>query len=137
MNAMVQAQLDLEAITGEPAPPIEELVVPCMKDGLEEARRRRDAGMAQTTAADVFGTDRKVIDQAIDHLADQGREFSANDLRELLPHVRQPLIGARVRAAAKARRIRHTGRYTPSTLPSTHGHDIKVWAANTEDGEQP
>lgn len=46
----------------------------------------------------------------------------------LLPDVRQPLIGARVRAAAIRKTIRCVG-YTPSNLPSTHAHDIKVWRA--------
>jgi len=135
VSAAIQAQLDLESITGEPAPPIEPLDVrPSPADDLAEGRRRRDEGMALTEEADVFGRDKAVIDQAIAHLCEQQVRFSANDLRELLPHVRQPLIGARVRANARAGLMRHVD-YTPSTLPSTHGHDIKVWLGVTEDGD--
>jgi hypothetical protein len=96
--------------------------------GLDEGRRRRDEGMLRTEAADTDGHDKQLIDNAINRLNNLGREWSANDLRAWCPNVRQPLIGARVRAAAKAGRIVHVG-YTPSDLPSTHAHDIKTWRA--------
>lgn len=97
-------------------------------DGLVEAQQRRDEGMARTETADRDDIDKHIIDRAINHLNTQGRVWSANDLRHMCEHVRQPLIGARVRAAAKAGRIIHVG-YTPSDLPSTHSHDIKTWRA--------
>lgn len=104
--------------------------------GLKEGRAARDAGMEQAEAGDQYGTDTKVIDQAIEHLANQGVEFSANDLRELLPEVRQPLIGARMRSAARSAKGRpslivHVS-YTPSTLQSTHAHDIKTWRGRVD-----
>ncbi len=85
----------------------------------------RDEGMARTTEA-ADAADVAVIDQAIDHLNRRREPWSANDLRALLPEVRQPLIGARVRAAAMRKRMRRVG-YTPSTLESTHHHPIAVW----------
>lgn len=85
----------------------------------------RDEGMARTTEA-ADAQDIAVIDQAIAELNRSGREWSANDLRDLLPEVRQPLIGARMRAAAKRRQMRRVS-YTPSTLPSTHAHPVAVW----------
>ncbi len=85
----------------------------------------RDAGMAQTTnAADP--QDIAVIDQAIAELNKSGREWSANDLRELLPHVRQPLIGARVRSAAMRKLMVRVG-YIKSTLPASHSDVVSLW----------
>lgn len=95
-------------------------------DLLELAEQLRDEGMAQATEADRDGWDAKTIDQAIDHFAKSGRPFSANTLRDLLPEVRQPLIGIRIRAASARGQIVRTGS-TPSTLPSTHAHHIGVY----------
>jgi hypothetical protein len=94
--------------------------------GVEEGRALRDEGMAHTEAADADGLDKALIDHAINHLNMTRDIWSANDLRDVCRSVRQPLIGARIRAAAKAGRIIHVG-YTPSDLPSTHAHDIKTW----------
>lgn len=106
-----------------------------MTTGLAQGRILRDEGMAQASAADQDDWDKQVIDQCIDHLCSLGGVWSANDLRNLLPEVRQPLIGERIRAAARKSkktpaRIVHLG-YTPSTLPSTHAHDIKTWIGAT------
>ena len=95
-------------------------------DGLTEGRALRDEGMARTEAADV-DNDKAVIDAAIERL-NVCEVWSANDLRIFCPDVRQPLIGARIRAWAKRGLIAHVG-YTPSDLPSTHAHDIKTWRA--------
>jgi len=108
--------------------------------GIKAGRVLRDEGMALTHAADHArdGIDTKVIDQAIRHLASQDDlVWSANDLRELLPEVRQPLIGERIRAAARSAKGRpslivHVG-YTPSSLPNTRGHEIKTWRGRRED----
>lgn len=97
-------------------------------DALAKARAARDEGMAQAQDADRDGWDTKVIDQALAALAATGHPFSANDLRALLPDVRQSLIGVRVRAAGVRGDIRRVG-YTPSTLESTHGHPIAVWVS--------
>lgn len=94
--------------------------------GVTEGRALRDEGMARAEAAD--DTDKDLIDAMILRVSSAYETWSANDLRRNLPDVRQPLIGARIRAAAKAGRIVHVG-YTPSDLPSTHSHDIKLWRA--------
>lgn len=101
-------------------------------EALAEARRLRDEGIAQAEEADRDGWDCSVIDQAIKALNEQGQPWSANDLRALLPEVRQPLIGGRVRAAANRGDIRRVG-YTPSTLESTHAHPIAVWVRATQE----
>ncbi len=71
--------------------------------------------------------DKLVIDKVIHAFAAQGRPFSANDLRELLPPVRKALISHRLRVAHKDGLIRRVGK-TPSTLKSTHAHEINVYA---------
>lgn len=95
-------------------------------EAIAKARAARDEGMARAREADRDGWDTKVIDQAIHALCETGRPWSANDLRELLPDVRQPLIGERINAARNRRQIRKVGS-VPSTLESTHAHGIAVW----------
>lgn len=90
------------------------------------ARMERDAAINLAEEADLTGWDRKIIDQAIKAFARQGRPFSSNDLRELLPDVRPALIGARFLAASNAGRIRKVG-LTPSTKKNTHAKDVAVW----------
>lgn len=87
----------------------------------------RDQGIALTEQA----ADPRLIlmvDDKIAELNASGRTWSANDLRDLLPVVAGPLVGARVRAAAmrKPPEMVRVG-YEPSTLRSTHAHPIAVW----------
>lgn len=95
--------------------------------GCHCASRLRDAALsAVNTAADP--DDRQRIDAAIRTVAARGREFSANTVRELVPNVPGPLMGARFQAAAKAGVITRVG-YEPSTKGSTHAHPIATWKA--------
>ena len=71
--------------------------------------------------------DKRVIDQVIHAMVAQGRPFSVNDFRELLPRVRNALISHRLRVAQHDGLIRRVGK-TPSTLKSIHAHDINVYA---------
>ncbi|MGH3813446.1 MAG: hypothetical protein ACRDUV_13490, partial [Pseudonocardiaceae bacterium] len=82
-----------------------------MSEQMQLGEALRDEGMARATAA-ADAKDIAVIDQAIDELNARGQPWSANELRDLLPEVRQPLIGARVRAAAMRKRMRRVG-YVP------------------------
>lgn len=70
--------------------------------------------------------DNAVIDQAIKAFVLAGKPFSVNDCRPLLPPVRKCLISRRFIEAQKAGWLVPTG-YTPSTLPSTHGHPVRVY----------
>lgn len=70
--------------------------------------------------------DRRVIDQAILAMARQGRRFSINDFRDLLPQVRKLLISRRLIVAQRAGWIRMVG-VTHSTLPSTKGARVSVY----------
>ena len=103
---------------------------PSRKTRLEQAAADRDAGMALTEQA----ADPRVIlqiDAAIEKAISSGRRFSANDIRDALPVANEHLVGARMRSYAGRRAEGHplmvrVG-YTPSTLRSTHHHEIKVW----------
>lgn len=70
--------------------------------------------------------DRQVIDQAIRAIALQGRPFSVNDFRDLLPEVRRCLISRRLIAAQRNGWIRYGG-VTCSTLRSTKGARVSVY----------
>ena len=67
------------------------------------------------------------IDAAIRRWAEKGVEFSANDCREEFGGVSGNVIGGRFTAAANAGLIVDTLKRVPSTLPSTHGAEVRVW----------
>jgi len=92
-----------------------------------EAATLRDAGMAQTENAH----DPRLIlmvDAVIARWNKSGRRWSANGIRDDLPVVAAPLVGARINAAAMRRpqEMRNVGR-TRSSLTSTHRAWIAVW----------
>ncbi|GAB3853722.1 hypothetical protein GCM10028801_06840 [Nocardioides maradonensis] len=95
-----------------------------------EAEQGRDEGIAQAENA----ADPRVIvaiDDVIERAIASGRRFSANDIRDQFPTVSNGLIGARMRSYATRRvdglpLMKKVGT-VPSTLKSTHAHDIKVW----------
>lgn len=91
------------------------------------AQALRDQGMAATENA----TDPRLIlavDRVIAMHNASGLRWSANDIRDALPIVAGPLVGARVRAAAMRRPVemRKVGE-TRSSLRSTHAKTIAVW----------
>lgn len=71
--------------------------------------------------------DRRVIDEVIRHLCRQGKPFSANTMRPLLPEVRKCLISRRLIVAQNAGWVRYVG-VTPSTLKSTKAARVNVYA---------
>ncbi|UUW88356.1 hypothetical protein [Pimelobacter simplex] len=71
--------------------------------------------------------DNRVINQVIRHLVRQGRPFSANTMRPLLPDVRKALISRRLIDAQRAGWVRYVG-VTPSTLKSTKAARVNVYA---------
>lgn len=76
-------------------------------------------------AADEW--DKQVIDQVIRAFVRQGRPFSVNDMRPLLPEVRKCLISRRLIAAQRDGLVRSVG-ITYSTLKSTKGARVSVYA---------
>ena len=71
--------------------------------------------------------DNRVIRQCIEAFVRQGRPFSANDMRPLLPEVRKCLISRRLIDAQRDGLIRYVG-VTPSTLASTKAARVNVYA---------
>jgi hypothetical protein len=71
--------------------------------------------------------DQFLVEQAVLHVGIRHDEFSANDLRDLLPELGHGYLGAAINSLRNDRLIEHTGRVLPSTLDSTHGHRIAVW----------
>ena len=71
--------------------------------------------------------DKQVIDQVIRAFVLQGKPFSANDMRPLLPEVRKCLISRRLIAAQRDGLVRSVG-ITYSTLKSTKGARVSVYA---------
>jgi hypothetical protein len=87
---------------------------------------RKLAGIG--AANDAASDDVKArIDAAIRRWAAKGVEFSANSCRDEFGGVSGNVIGARFNAAAKAGVIVDTGKRVPSTLPSTKGHEVRLW----------
>lgn len=71
--------------------------------------------------------DRFLVEQAVWHFGLACNEWSANDLRELLPEMGHGYLGAAINALARGGIIRKTGQLVPSTQARTHGHGIYVW----------
>lgn len=100
------------------------------RDQLEGAAAARDEGMATVENA----ADPRVIlaiDAEIEKAIHSGRRFSTNDIRDKFPVSDEHLVGARMRSFACRRVDGHPLMVcvarTPSTLKSTHHHEIKVW----------
>lgn len=101
-----------------------------LAERIAEAAAERDAGIEKVEAA----ADPRVIlmiDDEIQKAVDSGRRFSANDIREKFSVSDEHLVGARVRSFASRKVDGHpvvvrVG-LIPSTLKSTHHHEIKVW----------
>ncbi|MFI1889869.1 hypothetical protein [Streptomyces jumonjinensis] len=80
-----------------------------------------------TTIADQSSWDRFLVEQAILHIGSSRAEFSANDLRDLLPEVGHGYLGAAISALRSGGIIRPTGPGVPSTSAATKGHRLAVW----------
>lgn len=71
--------------------------------------------------------DRFLVEQAVFHFGLEHDEWSCNMLRDVLPPLAHGFLGAVINSLRSAGVIEHTGKYVPSTSPSTHGHGIAVW----------
>lgn len=87
--------------------------------------RRYEASTEAHGVADDW--DNAVIVTAIKAFVRQGRPFSCNDLRPLLPEVRKCLISRRLIDAQRDGWIRRVG-FTPSTLKSTKNALVRVYS---------
>ncbi|MGW3428004.1 hypothetical protein ACWDHW_08605 [Streptomyces melanosporofaciens] len=85
----------------------------------------KNTTLQQIVAASTW--DRFLVEQAVYHYGLACDEWSANDLREVLPEMGHGYLGAAINALARGGVIRKTGQLVPSTQASTHGHGIYVW----------
>lgn len=88
-----------------------------------EAAAAADELLAQLLS-ETSTWDRAVVRQAVLTYGRDGREFSMNDLRDLLPEVRN--LGALVKGMATAKLLIPVG-FVRSTAESTHGKHITVY----------
>ncbi|MER7953890.1 hypothetical protein [Streptomyces sp. NPDC096030] len=79
------------------------------------------------TIAEQSSWDRFLVEQAVYAFGLRHDEFSANDIRDVLPEMGHGFLGAAINSLRTAGIIEHTGRVVPSTLGSTHGHRIALW----------
>ncbi|WP_438489507.1 hypothetical protein [Streptomyces sp. S186] len=80
-----------------------------------------------TIVARTDDWDRFLVEQAIWHFGLACDEWSANDLRDVLPELSHGYLGAAINSLRTAGLIEHTGLMVPSTSGPTHGHRISVW----------
>ena len=63
--------------------------------------------------------DRFLVEQAVFCFGLANDEFSANNMREVLPELGHGFLGAAFNSLRTSGVIEHTGRYVPSTSPAT------------------
>ncbi|MGW7053076.1 hypothetical protein [Streptomyces sp. NPDC054887] len=80
------------------------------------------ADIAKTSSWDRF-----LVEQAVYAYGLANAEFSANDLRDVLPEMGHGYLGAAIGSLRAGGVIEHTGRMVPSTSGPTHGHRLSVW----------
>ncbi|WP_263165440.1 hypothetical protein [Streptomyces sp. SCSIO ZS0520] len=85
----------------------------------------RDLTLADITAASTW--DRFLVEQAAYAFGLAHAEFSANQLRDVLPEQGHGYLGAALNSLRSAGIIAHTGRHVPSTSTATKGHRLAIW----------
>ncbi|MFJ2676345.1 hypothetical protein [Streptomyces sp. NPDC087525] len=77
--------------------------------------------------ADQSGWSQFLVEQAVLIYGWSRDEFSANEMRDVLPELGHGFLGAAINALRMGGVIEHTGRAVPSTSAATHGHRLAVW----------
>ena len=98
-----------------------------------EAREQANAALA-ALYANVTTWDEAVLNQAVDAIGGDGRPFSANDLRAVLPELAHGTAGLFFHSLVRRRNPRQVvvvGE-EPSTAESTHGKTITVYVLSEE-----
>lgn len=85
----------------------------------------KDAHLADIVRASTW--DRFLVEQAVWRYGLEHGEWSANDLRDVLPEMGRGFLGAAINSLRGSGLIEHTGRVVPSTSPATKGHRLAVW----------
>lgn len=99
----------------------------------EQAREQANATLAALYAT-VTDWDTAILNQAIDAIGADGRPFSANDLRAVLPELAHGAAGLFFHSLVRRRNPRQVVVVDeePSTAESTHGKPIKVYVLSEE-----
>lgn len=93
---------------------------------MRSAAAERDAGM-EAAAENAGEFWRLTFDQRLRYLAATGRDFTTDDLREVVPDPVSPnAVGAMFASAAKSGLIVKVG-YRPSERPEGHRRIVAVW----------
>lgn len=99
----------------------------------DEAREQANATLAALYAT-VTDWDTALLNQAIDAIGGDGRPFSANDLRAVLPELAHGAAGLFFHSLVRRKtppQVVVVGQ-EPSTAESTHGKEIKVYRLSPE-----
>lgn len=99
----------------------------------DEARAAANETLA-ALYANVTDWDTALLNQAVDAIGGDGRPFSANDLRAVLPELAHGTAGLFFHSLVRRRSPRQViviGE-EPSTAESTHGKQIKVYVLSAE-----
>ena len=99
----------------------------------DQAREQANASLA-ALYANVTTWDEAILDQAIDAIGGDGRPFSMNDVRSVLPELAHGTAGLFFHSLVRRRHPRQVlvvGE-EPSTAESTHGKPIKVYRLSVE-----
>ncbi|MFE9886822.1 hypothetical protein [Streptomyces scopuliridis] len=86
-----------------------------------------DKNLLLADIADQSSWSQFLVEQAVLAYGWSCGEFSANDMRDVLPELGHGFLGAAINALRQGGVIEHTGQYVPSTSPATHGHPVAVW----------
>lgn len=99
----------------------------------EQAREQANATLA-SLYANVADWDTAILDQAIDAIGGDGRPFSMNDVRAVLPELAHGAAGLFFHSLVRRRHPRQVDVVgeEPSTAESTHGKPIKVYVLSAE-----
>ena len=99
----------------------------------EQARVQANETLA-ALYANVTDWDEAVLDQAIDAIGGDGRPFSMNDVRAVLPDMAHGTAGLYFHSLVRRRNPRQLDIVgeEPSTAESTHGKPIKVYVLSLE-----
>lgn len=99
----------------------------------DEAREQANATLAALYST-VTDWDTALLNQAIDAIGGDGRPFSMNDVRAVLPELGHGAAGLLFHSLVRRRHPRQlviVGE-EPSTAESTHGKPIKVYVLSAE-----
>lgn len=99
----------------------------------EQAREQANEALA-ALYANVTDWDTALLDQAINAIGGDGRPFSANDLRAVLPELAHGAAGLFFHSLVRRRNPRQVDIVgeEPSTAESTHGKPINVYVLSPE-----